>query len=108
KYTIIVHVAGIVSGVLLTPIRQHLRSRWLWIGVGVSLLIFLPNLLWQIRHDFISIDFLQSIHARDIRIGRTDGFLIKQLLLGAAIFTIPLAIAGLVYLFFAQEAKRYR
>src|SRR5579862_5385377 len=72
KYTILFLVAGLVIGVLLSPIRHHLRSTWLWIGVVLSLLIFLPNLIWQVQHDFISLDFLRSIYARDIRIGRTD------------------------------------
>src|SRR5262249_20406260 len=68
KYTTLFLVAGLAGGVLLTPARQYLRSRRLWYGIGLSLLIFLPNLIWQIRHDFISVDCLQSIHARDIRI----------------------------------------
>jgi hypothetical protein len=71
-------------------------------------LIFVPNLIWEIRHDFISIDFLQSIHARDIRIGRTNNFLLGQLFVGAALFTIPLAVAGLWHLLIKPEGKRYR
>jgi hypothetical protein len=108
KYTMMFLVAGLVVGVLLTPARRHLRSGWLWFGVGLSLLIFLPNLIWEIRHDFISIDFLQSIHGRDIRLGRTDNFLLGQLFVGAALFTIPLAVAGLWHLVIKPEGKRYR
>src|SRR5581483_9340935 len=71
KYTMLFFVAGIVVGLLLTDARHYLKSRWLWIGVAVSLLIFLPNLIWQIRNGFISLDFLHHIHARDVGIGRT-------------------------------------
>ena len=90
KYTMVFLAAGIVAGVLLTGARRYLRSRWLWCGVALSLLIFLPNLVWQIQHHFISLDFLASIHARDIRIGRTGNFLSHQFLVGANIFTVPL------------------
>jgi 4-amino-4-deoxy-L-arabinose transferase-like glycosyltransferase len=48
-------VAGLVAGVLLTPARHSLKSLWLWAGVAVSLLIFLPNLLWMAQHNFISL-----------------------------------------------------
>jgi 4-amino-4-deoxy-L-arabinose transferase-like glycosyltransferase len=39
KYSILVCVAGVGIGVLFTPLRQHLRSKWLWLGAGLSILI---------------------------------------------------------------------
>src|SRR5512142_991092 len=38
KYTMVMTVAGLVGGVLLTGARRYLRSPWLWGGVGLSLL----------------------------------------------------------------------
>jgi 4-amino-4-deoxy-L-arabinose transferase-like glycosyltransferase len=108
KYTMAFFVAGIVGGVILTPARRYLRSPWLWGGVALSLLIFLPNLLWQLRHNFISLEFMSSIHARDVAIGRTEGFLIEQFLVCANPFTIPLWLAGLYYYFFKPAGARYR
>jgi 4-amino-4-deoxy-L-arabinose transferase-like glycosyltransferase len=107
KYTMIFFVAGVVIGVLLTANRRQLRIPWLWCGVAVSLLVFLPNLIWQVQHTFTSIDFLTSIHARDIRIGRTDNFLVTQLLTGAGLLALPLAVAGFVWLF-TSGGKQYR
>jgi hypothetical protein len=108
KYTMVFLVAGVIAGVLLTPTRRYLRSRWLWCGVALSLAIFLPNFIWQVRHGFVSLDFLSHIHARDIRIGRTQNFLIDQLLVAANPFTVLLWAAGLFYFFFAPDGKRYR
>lgn len=95
RYTIGFFVAGVVAAVLFTPLRSHLRTKWVWLGVAVSILIFLPNLVWQMRHDFISLEFLRSIHERDVEIGRTSGFFIEQLFVPASIFTIPWWLAGL-------------
>ncbi len=103
KYSIVFLVAGIGVGVIFGPLRAHLRSRWLYLGAALSLLIFLPNFLWQWQHDFISLDFLRSIHARDVRIGRTDSFLPDQLLITLA--ALPLALAGLGYCFFARGGQ---
>ncbi len=108
KYTLIFLVAGVVVGVLFTQARRYLISPWLWGGVVLALLIFLPNLIWQIQHNFISLDFLRFIHARDVRIGRTDDFFSEQFLFSANVVTIPLWLAGLVFYFFARNGKLYR
>jgi 4-amino-4-deoxy-L-arabinose transferase-like glycosyltransferase len=59
KYTMAFFVVGLAVGVFLTPARRLLLNRWLLMGVALSLLIFLPNLIWQVRHDFISLTFLK-------------------------------------------------
>ncbi len=108
RYTMLFCVAGLVAGVLATPLRRQLRSRWLWLGVALSLLLFLPNLLWQVSHDFIYLDFVRHIHERDIALGRTKGFFVQQLFANASVFTLPLWLGGLAYLLLARDAKPYR
>jgi len=105
KYSMLVCAAGIIAGVLLTGLREHLKSKWLWLGVAVSVLLFLPNFLWQLRHDFVSLDFLRHIHERDVRIGRTKDFLPDQLLLN--LLALPLALAGLYFYLFAHRGRRF-
>jgi len=108
KYSIVFLIAGIVAGVILTQAHRYLLSPWLWAGVLLAVLIFLPNLAWQAQHDFISLDFLSSIHARDIRIGRTETFLKDQTYISANLVTIPLWILGLGFYFFAPSGRRFR
>jgi hypothetical protein len=105
KYTICFFLAGILGGMLLSGARRFFLSGWFWGGVGVALLIFLPNFIWQVRHDFISIHFLQHIHARDVAQGRAQGFVKDQFLICTNLFAAPLWIAGLVY--FLRD-RRYR
>jgi len=106
KWTMGFLALGVVAGVLLTDARRFLRTKWLWYGVALSILIFLPNLLWQARHNFISLDFLSYIHARDVRIGRTKGFLPDQLKL--TLLGLPLWVAGLHFYFGSAAGKRFR
>ncbi len=98
KYSIVFYIAGILAGVALARARRYLASGWFWGGVALALLIFLPNLLWLVRHDFISYRFLQHIHARDVSMGRTGSFLPEQLWLCANLIALPIWIAGLVSL----------
>lgn len=108
KYTAAFFAAGLAAGVVLTPLRADLRSRWLWCGVALSLLIFLPNLIWQFRHDFVTLDMLQHIHARDVRIGRADGFWPEQLYIASNFVTVPLWLLGLWFVFATDRGRRWR
>ncbi len=105
KYSIVFYIAGIIGALLLTSARRYFLNRWFWMGVALAMLIFLPNLLWLVRHHFISYDFLQHIHARDVGQGRADGFLRGQFLICANLFAAPLWIAGLIASF---RSARYR
>jgi hypothetical protein len=71
-------------------------SGWFWGGIALALLMFLPNFLWQVHHQFISYQFLQHIHARDVRIGRAKDFLPDQFLVCVNVFAAPLWLAGLI------------
>jgi hypothetical protein len=108
KYTMIFFIAGLAAGVVLTPARRFLKSPWLWAGAALSIVIFLPNLIWQLQHNFVSLAFLSHIHARDIKIGRTDDFLTGQLTDCANLFTLPLWVAGLYFYLFSPTGRRYR
>lgn len=105
KYSIAFLVAGILGGAALSRARNSFRSRWFWGGVLLALVIFLPNLLWQARHDFISYRFLQSIHERDVDLGIAGGFLQKQFFFCVNPVAAPLWLAGLVSLL---RSPRYR
>jgi Dolichyl-phosphate-mannose-protein mannosyltransferase len=96
KYSILFFIAGILGGMVLSSGRRYFASGWFWGGVAVALVIFAPNFLWQVRHGFISIDFLRHIHARDVRLGRANGFLKDQFVICANLATAPIWIAGVV------------
>jgi len=108
RYTIGFLALGMVGAVLLTPLRKHLASQWLWMGVAASALVFLPNVIWQARHHFISLDFLSYLRARDSRQGRYRGFYAEQLKVSLNLVTAPLALFGLWFCLVRQEGKRYR
>jgi hypothetical protein len=106
KYTMGFFALAIAASVLLTDARRYFKSKWLWYGIALAFLIFLPNLIWQVRNHFISLDFLRHIHARDVRIGRAKNFLPEQLKLTLGAFFLPLA--GLYFTLFSRQGKRFR
>jgi len=105
KYTMLYLIVGILCGVVFTRARRYLASGWFWGGNALALILCLPNVIWQFRHDFISYSFLQFIHARDIDTGMTDDFLTLQLTYCVNLFAVPVWVAGLIgYL----RSQRYR
>jgi hypothetical protein len=105
KYSIVFYIAGILGGMALTRARRYFASGWFWGGIALALVIFLPNFLWLVRHDFISYHFLQHIHARDVGEGRANDFLMSQIRICVNLFAVPLCLAGLVSFL---RSSRYR
>ena len=50
KYTMAVFGFAILVGLVLTKERKALGGKWIWIAGLIALLIFLPNLIWDIQH----------------------------------------------------------
>jgi hypothetical protein len=95
KYTIAGLAAGIGLAVLLTPaLRADLRTRYPWIAAGIALLIWTPNLAWQVAEGFPSLVYITN--HRDSGGGLTANLVLLVVYL---FFLIPLWVAGLVSLF---------
>lgn len=106
KYSMVFCVAGLLVAFAFARRWRDLRSPWLWTGAAIAILLFLPNFFWQMSHRFVSLEFLQHIHARDIRIGRTKDFLPDQLKI--TLFGFPLVLAGLWFCSFSKYGKAWR
>jgi len=97
KYSISFLAISILVGVAALPSRRSaFRSRWFWLGALTTLLIASPNLIWLARHHWITLVMEHSIHARDIRWGRTQGYWTDQLKFN--MLALPLVLWGIVWL----------
>ncbi|HET6318996.1 MAG TPA: glycosyltransferase family 39 protein [Chloroflexota bacterium] len=101
KYTIVGLILGICLAVLLTPSLRHaLRSRYPWIAAALALLIWSPNLAWQIAEGFPSLEYASNHR------GSGGGPLIYVVeIVVYLFFLLPLWIAGLVSLFRSRSLR---
>jgi hypothetical protein len=106
KHSMLLFGFGLAVGLALTPQRKHFRSPWLYAGGAVAVLVFLPNLLWQVAHGWPTLEFLRQLNA-----GTMSGISALQFVLGQVLYFNPLAapvwIAGLVF-YFSQAGRRFR
>jgi len=106
KYTMLFFATGILAGLLLSDARKYFRTIWPWLGLLISLLVVAPNFLWQVRHHFITYDFLRFIHQRDVAEGLTSTFLPDQLEM--TLLSFPLWIAGLLFCLRSRQTRCLR
>lgn len=98
KHSMLFFGFGLFLGLLLTKQRRHLAQPWIWLGGLIALLIFLPNLVWEMHRHFPTIELLQNIQrsGRNTELG-VIGFLLAQLIAMHPL-AAPLWIAGLWHL----------
>ena len=108
KYSIAVFGFGVVVGLLLTEQRRVFFSKWIWLGGLAALLIFLPNLLWNIHHDYPFVQLMHNIKAggRDVVLGPLEYFLQQCLILQP--IAAPIWSAGVLALLLWKPFRPYR
>jgi hypothetical protein len=108
KYTMAFFAIAVFVALFLTPQRRFLSNAWIWIGALCSLLIFLPNLIWLVRHDFPFLELMHNIRGtgRDVVRGPVAFILDQAMLVNPILF--PLWLGGLCWLFLNRNGSRYR
>jgi hypothetical protein len=105
KYSIAFLLLGLLVGVLLTPHRHFLKSRYLWLGVLACALISLPNLLWQVHYHYPFLELMHNIRMsnRDVVRGPVAFILDQAMIMNPILF--PLWVGGLMWLFFGKDIR---
>jgi hypothetical protein len=105
KHSMLLFGGAVAVALLLSRERRELAKPWIWIGGGIALLIFLPNVIWQVRHGFPTIEDLENVRRSGKNVVLSPaGFVGQQiLLLHPALF--PIWLAGLVSLFVGRLSR---
>ena len=98
---------AVVIALLLSAQRREYLKPWLWLGGAIALLIFLPNLIWQIQHHFPTLEDLENVKkmGKNVELGPL-AFIWQQIFMLHPI-TFPVWAAGL-WFFFAGQGSRWR
>ncbi len=103
KLTILAFGFAVALGLLLTPARVELRTRWPYLAALVACAFLLPYIAWQVGHDWATLAFWRNYHhGQD-----TATFLIQVVLLMQPL-ALPLWAAGLWYLLRDPAGAPYR
>jgi hypothetical protein len=104
KYTVAFFVVALLVGLLLTPERKILFSRWALYGSLVCAGIALPNLVWQAYYGFPQLELLRNAHhGKNAEVG-PPMYVLQQLLI-TGVLLAGVWIAGLAWLFAKQRLR---
>lgn len=107
KHSTAFFAAAVAAALVLSPERRWLRTRWPWIAAALALALFLPNLVWQVQHDFPTLEGLRNVRrtGKNVVLGPM-AFVGQQVLMIHPVLA-PLWLGGLAWLF-RGAGGRYR
>lgn len=105
KYTILVWAFGLLIGLFFYQKGKLFKNKWLYVSALISVLIFLPNLLWQIQNDFPLLKHLKALSNNQLDGINPMEFGLEQLNFP---FTLIISLFGLVAFIHDKNLKKYR
>ncbi|HVC39858.1 MAG TPA: glycosyltransferase family 39 protein [Candidatus Dormibacteraeota bacterium] len=96
KVTILFFLAALLLGLLATPGRSQLRSRWLWLGAAIAFCGLLPYLIWELQNGWATIAYWHSYLGTLVGHSPVD-FLLQQAYVMNPL-TLPLWLGGEAWL----------
>jgi 4-amino-4-deoxy-L-arabinose transferase-like glycosyltransferase len=107
KHSMAFFAGCLALGLLLTPQRRLLASRWLGFGALLAMALVLPHVLWQLQNGWPMLELLRNGQLYKNAPFALGEFLSGQVLLLHPLF-VPLWLGGLGALLFSRASRPYR
>lgn len=106
KYTMAFFAIALVLGLLITKQRKILWNRHIIGAVIITIVIFLPNLVWQFKHHLPVITHMKTLKAQQLDYIKPSDFIIQQLTVnGIALFVW---LVGFCFLLFSPYLRKFQ
>lgn len=102
KHSALVWGGALAIGLLATYGRAVFTSRWPWLGVALSLALFLPNVVWQAENGFATLEFMRTLRREVLEVQGRALFAAGQLLYFHPVAS-PIWAAGLASAWRGQD-----
>lgn len=106
KYSVVFIYTGLFFSLLATTERKWFTSRYLYLGLFTAIVIALPNIFWQYRHNWPVMYHMELLQESQLVNVEYTGFLLMQVLMNLNVTIVW--IAGLAFFLFMPQGKEYR
>jgi hypothetical protein len=106
KYMVVFLAVGIALAILFTPYRRLWINKYTWLAMGIALVLFLPNLIWQMNYNFPVLHHMQELKESQLVNVKRANILIDQLLMFT--FSSVVWVSGLIWLLVNRKSKHFR
>jgi hypothetical protein len=94
---------AVTVALLLTHHRREFAGKWIWIAGAIAVAMFLPNLIWQIRHHFPTIEDLENVRREGKNVVLGPLAFVKEQIIDMQPILLPVWIAGLIWFLLARR-----
>jgi 4-amino-4-deoxy-L-arabinose transferase-like glycosyltransferase len=88
---------AVTVALLLTQHRREFARRWIWIAGAIAVALFLPNIVWQIRHHFPTIEDLANVRREGKNVMLGPLAFVKEQIFDIGPILLPVWLAGLAW-----------
>ncbi len=106
KITMGFMILALVTGLLLTRQRKHLKNKWFWIAAAIAIGCLMPYIVWQAVRDFPIVEYLQG-YRQHRTLMPSPGQLLLNIAVAMNLFSLILWGSGLAFLF-AKRGRTFR
>jgi MFS family permease len=107
KHTFGVFIIAFIISLILAGKWKLIFNKWFVFGGLCGFIIFLPNIIWQIINNYPSLEFYRNISV-DKNIYTPPLQFIMGQVMNFSPSTIPMWVAGFLFLLFSKSNKEYR
>jgi 4-amino-4-deoxy-L-arabinose transferase-like glycosyltransferase len=89
---------AVTMALLLTQNRREFAKPWIWIAGAIAVAIFLPNVLWQVKHHFPTLEDLENVRKTGKNVVLGPLAFMKEQIIDMQPASIFIWLTGLIWL----------
>lgn len=98
KHSTLFFGLAVFAALLLTRQRRVFLRPGIWVAGAIALALFLPNLVWQVRHHFPTLEDLANVRREGKNVVLGPAAFLKQQIVSMHPFLFPVWLAGAIFL----------
>lgn len=106
KYLVALEIFAILVAFVISPYRSFFTRRAFYMAILIAFVVFLPNLIWQVKNQFPVLVHLQALNNTQLVHVNRMSFFTDQLFMGSV--AILLFVPGIIFMIFGRSLKPYR